>query len=85
MVTIDRAREIFADQRFKLEHIDDLADEQITIYRHAPSSICAPTHPSAGKIGAIKLMKLAGAYWRADANHDSCSASTAAFFFRGRA
>ena len=72
VVTIDQAKEIFADQRFKLEHIDDLADEQITIYRHGSFvDLCSGPHiPSAGKIGAIKLMKLAGAYWRADASRE---------------
>ena len=84
VVTIDQAKEIFADQRFKLEHIDDLADEQITIYRHGSFvDLCSGPHiPSAGKIGAIKLMKLAGAYWRADASRGSCSASTARRFSR---
>ena len=35
VVTREQAKEIFADQRFKLEHIDELpSDEQISIYRH---------------------------------------------------
>ena len=45
VVTIDQAKEIFADQRFKLEHIDDLADEQITIYRHGSFvDLCSGPH-----------------------------------------
>ena len=58
VVSIDEAKKIFADQRFKLEHIDDLADEQITIYRHGSFvDLCSGPHiPSAGKIGAINIM-----------------------------
>ena len=71
VVSIDEAKKIFADQRFKLEHIDDLTDQEISIYRHRSFvDLCAGPHvPSAGKIGAFKMMKLAGAYsqWRRDA------------------
>ena len=83
-VTIDQAKEIFADQRFKLEHIDDLADEQITIYRHGSFvDLCSGPHiPSAGKIGAIKLMKLAGAYWRADASREQLQRLYGTAFFK---
>ncbi len=72
VVSIDEAKEIFADQKFKLEHIDDLTDEEISIYRHGSFvDLCAGPHiPRAGKIGAFKLMKLAGAYWRADASRE---------------
>ena len=84
VVTIDQAKEIFADQRFKLEHIDDLADEQITIYRHGSFvDLCSGPHiPSAGKIGAIKLMKLAGAYWRADASREQLQRLDGTAFFK---
>ena len=84
VVTIDQAKEIFADQRFKLEHIDDLADEQITIYRHGSFvDLCSGPHiPSAGKIGAIKLMKLAGAYWRADASREQLQRLYGTAFFK---
>ncbi len=84
VVTIEQAKQIFADQRFKLEHIDDLADEQITIYRHGSFvDLCSGPHiPSAGKIGAIKLMKLAGAYWRADASREQLQRLYGTAFFK---
>ena len=84
VVTIDQAKEIFADQRFKLEHIDDLTDEQITVYRHGSFvDLCSGPHiPSAGKIGAIKLMKLAGAYWRADASREQLQRLYGTAFFK---
>ena len=83
-VTVEQAKEIFADQRFKLEHIDDLTDEEITIYRHGSFvDLCSGPHiPSAGKIGAIKLMKLAGAYWRADASREQLQRLYGTAFFK---
>lgn len=65
VVSVEEAKEIFADQRFKLEHIDDLTEGEISVYRHGSFvDLCAGPHiPSAGKIGAFKMMKLAGAYW----------------------
>ena len=84
VVTVEQAKEIFADQRFKLEHIDDLSDEEITIYRHGSFvDLCAGPHiPRAGKIGAIKMMKLAGAYWRADATREQLQRLYGTAFFK---
>ncbi len=84
VVTVEQAKEIFADQRFKLEHIDDLTDEEITIYRHGSFvDLCAGPHiPRAGKIGAIKMMKLAGAYWRADATREQLQRLYGTAFFK---
>ena len=84
VVTVGQAKEIFADQRFKLEHIDDLTDEEITIYRHGSFvDLCAGPHiPRAGKIGAIKMMKLAGAYWRADATREQLQRLYGTAFFK---
>lgn len=73
VVSREEAKQIFADQKFKSEHIDDLpADEQITIYRHGDFvDLCHGPHlPSAGRIGAFKLMKVAGAYWKGDADNE---------------
>ena len=33
VVSVEEAKEIFADQRFKLEHIDDLTEGEISVYR----------------------------------------------------
>ena len=85
VVTRDEARELFADQRFKLEHIDDLpADEQITVYRHGSFiDLCHGPHvPSAGKIGAFKLMKVAGAYWKGDSNNEMLQRLYGTAFFK---
>ena len=83
-VSIDEAKKIFADQRFKLEHIDDLTDQEISIYRHGSFvDLCAGPHvPSAGKIGAFKMMKLAGAYWRGDATREQLQRLYGTAFFK---
>lgn len=85
IVTRDEAKRIFADQRLKLEHIDDLSDdEQITVYRHGSfADLCTGPHvPSAGKIGAFKLMKLAGAYWKGDAEREMLTRIYGTAFFK---
>ena len=84
VVSIDEAKKIFADQRFKLEHIDDLTDQEISIYRHGFFvDLCAGPHvPSAGKIGAFKMMKLAGAYWRGDATREQLQRLYGTAFFK---
>jgi threonyl-tRNA synthetase len=59
-------------QDFKVEHINDgLADhETLSFYRQGEFiDLCRGPHvPSAGAIGAVKLLSIAGAYWRGDAS-----------------
>lgn len=73
VVTRDQAKQIFKDQRFKLEHIDELPeDEEISIYRHGDFvDLCAGPHvPTASKTGAVKVMKTAGAFWKGDSSNE---------------
>lgn len=53
---------------YKLELISDLEDGQITFYEQGNFvDLCKGPHiPDTGKIKAIKLTKVAGAYWRGD-------------------
>ena len=73
--TRDQAVEYFKTigERFKAEWIGEIpADEDISIYRQGNwLDLCVGPHlPSTGKLGkAFKLMKVAGAYWRGDANN----------------
>lgn len=65
------ALEVFADDPFKQELINELPeDETISIYQEGVfTDLCRGPHiPDTGRIGAFKLMKLAGAYWRGDAS-----------------
>ena len=57
-------------EQFKLELLDAIPeDEPVTIYHQGGwFDLCRGPHgPSTGRIGAFKLMKVAGAYWRGDA------------------
>ncbi len=60
------------DQPFKVELIEDLVRDQavetVSLYRNGPfTDLCRGPHaPSTGRIKAIKLNSVAGAYWRGD-------------------
>ncbi|OXT00200.1 threonine--tRNA ligase [Notoacmeibacter marinus] len=71
----ERARQIFADkgEDYKIELIDAIPDDQdLKIYFQGDwFDLCRGPHmDSTGRIGdAFKLMRVAGAYWRGDANN----------------
>lgn len=71
----DEALKILKDtgQTLKVEHLEEgLADQQtVSFYRQGEFlDLCRGPHvPSAKAIGAFKLMSVAGAYWKADANN----------------
>ena len=70
----DKAIEIFRNmgEHYKVQIIEDLPeDEEISIYRQGEwMDLCRGPHvPSTGKLQAFKLTKVAGAYWRVDANN----------------
>jgi threonyl-tRNA synthetase len=73
-LTRAEALERFADQPFKREIVETLEEtevssgETVTVYRNDGwSDLCLGPHvPSTGRLGAFKLTKLAGAYWRGD-------------------
>ncbi|MCX7984655.1 MAG: threonine--tRNA ligase [Bacteroidetes bacterium] len=52
--------------QYKLELLNDLKGQTISLYHHGNfTDLCYGPHiPSTGKIKAIKLLSLAGAYWR---------------------
>lgn len=62
------AQEVFASQPYKLELIREIPDEEVSIYTQGPfTDLCRGPHvESTGKIGAFKLLNVAGAYWRGD-------------------
>tara|TARA_R110002073_G_scaffold265031_2_gene428157 strand:- start:9435 stop:11648 length:2214 start_codon:yes stop_codon:yes gene_type:complete len=70
----DEARKLCddLDQDLKVEHIDTGLSDQSTVsfYRQGEFvDLCRGPHiPDAGKIKAIKLMSVAGAYWKGDAS-----------------
>lgn len=56
------------DDEYKLELIDGLEDGSITFYTQGNfTDLCRGPHiPDTGKIKALKLLNIAGAYWRGD-------------------
>ena len=64
----EEARRLFAHQPYKLELIEEIADEMVSTYRHGDFlDLCAGPHvANAGQVRAFKLTSIAGAYWRGD-------------------
>ncbi len=70
----DSAIEIFRNmgEHFKVEIIEALPEgEEISVYQQGEwMDLCRGPHvPSTGRLKAFKLTKVAGAYWRGDANN----------------
>ena len=67
-VTKREARQLFAAQPYKLELIDEIPDEKVSLYRQGSFvDLCRGPHVSStGEIKAFKLISIAGAYWRGD-------------------
>src|SRR5262249_28477473 len=76
--SVDEGMKLFTDQPYKLEIIqrvdetdaaEGVGGNVVSAYRNTPDfvDLCRGPHvPSTGKLGAFKLMRLAGAYWRGD-------------------
>ena len=67
-ITKDEARKIFKENPYKLELIEGISDEYVSTYQTGDFiDLCSGPHIlSTGRIGAFKLLSIAGAYWRGD-------------------
>jgi threonyl-tRNA synthetase len=67
-VSKDEARKVMANQPYKLELIDGISDETVSLYRQGDFvDLCRGPHVvSTGDVMAFKLTSIAGAYWRGD-------------------
>ncbi len=74
-ISRDAARELFASmgETYKREHVDHIPEgEEISLYRHGSTEgewldLCEGPHvPTTRHLGAVKLVSVAGAYWRGD-------------------
>jgi threonyl-tRNA synthetase len=66
-VTKEEANALFSDEPYKLELIRDLPENAtISVYRQGEFlDLCRGPHvPDSGRIGAVALLSVAGAYWR---------------------
>ncbi len=64
----EEARRLFAKQPYKLELIDGIEDDTVSLYRHGPFlDLCEGPHVDrTAEVRAFKLTGVAGAYWRGD-------------------
>ena len=67
-ITKDEARLLFHSQPFKLELIDELPGDTVSVYRQDNfTDLCKGPHVAVtGGVKAFKLLSIAGAYWRGD-------------------
>ena len=86
-----RARFVGENQDYKVELIDDLVAngqngqpvETVSLYTNGPfTDLCRGPHaPNTKKIGAVKLLSVAGAYWRGDSNRQQLTRIYGTAFF----
>jgi threonyl-tRNA synthetase len=67
-VTKADALELYQNERYKLEMISELDDGTISLYEQGEfADLCRGPHvPDTGYVKHVKLIKVSGAYWRAD-------------------
>jgi len=67
-VAIGEARKLFKDNKYKIEILDEISDDKVSIYTCGDFvDLCRGPHiPSTGRVRAFKLLSVAGAYWRGD-------------------
>ncbi|ESQ32198.1 hypothetical protein EUTSA_v10003725mg [Eutrema salsugineum] len=73
-VTKDQALEMFSDNKFKVELINELAaDTTITVYRCGPLvDLCRGPHiPNTSFVKAFKCLRASSAYWRGNKERES--------------
>ncbi len=74
VVSVEEARELFADDPLKLERLEEFGDhEVITVYRNGPFlDLCRGPHvPETSRLQHFKLLNTAAAYWRGDSNRQT--------------
>jgi len=70
----EEAREIYADNEYKLQILDEEADDEaVTFYaQDGWRDLCRGPHvESTGEIGAAALLEVSAAYWRGDEENDT--------------
>jgi threonyl-tRNA synthetase len=67
-ISHEHALALFKDQPYKLELIEGFAGQDLSIYHHGDfTDLCRGPHVAdTSKVGAFKLVNVAGAYWRGD-------------------
>ncbi|MBL7085161.1 MAG: threonine--tRNA ligase [Candidatus Omnitrophica bacterium] len=85
VLTKSEARRLFKKlgETFKLELLQDIPDEEISVYRNGKfMDLCKGPHlSSTGQIKFFKLLSVAGAYWRGNENNPSLQRIYGTCFF----
>ena len=70
--TVEEAKRIFGNNKFKIEILGEEAKPPITVYENGEfMDLCRGPHiPSTRYIKAFRLLKVAGAYWRGDSKRE---------------
>src|SRR4030043_234552 len=70
-ITKTEAKKLFAGQPYKLELIEEIADDKVGVYEQGNFiDLCRGPHVNTtGEIKAFKLTSIAGAYWRGGGPH----------------
>ncbi|PID69938.1 threonine--tRNA ligase [bacterium DOLZORAL124_38_8] len=81
IITPEEARAEFGYDKYKMELIEEFVarGDELSVYdfvaedgRVTYRDLCAGPHlESTGKVGVVKLMKIAGSYWRGDENREN--------------
>ncbi len=71
------------EEPYKVEILKELEDDKVSLYSQGDFiDLCRGPHlPSTGKIGAFKLLSVAGAYWRGDERNKMLSRIYGTAFF----
>lgn len=83
VVAKSEALDFYKDEPYKRELISELEDQTISIYEQGDfTDLCRGPHvPHTGHIKSFKLMKVSGAYWRADQNREQLQRIYGTAFF----
>lgn len=73
VISREKARELFDDNKFKLELIEEIDSEELSIYKQGEFvDLCRGPHLiSTGKVNHFLLTSVAGSYWRGDEDRES--------------
>ncbi len=68
VVSHDDAVQLFAEQPYKLELVERFHGQELSTYKHGDFiDLCRGPHvEDSGRVGAFKLLNVAGAYWAGD-------------------
>jgi threonyl-tRNA synthetase len=82
-VSKSEAMDLYINEPYKLEMISELKDGTISLYEQGDfTDLCRGPHiPHTGFVKAVKLMKVSGAYWRADQTKPQLQRIYGAAFF----